>query len=406
MQKYIIENQNLIKGLCFLVLSFFIACVEPYEPATETFESALVVEGMITSELKNQEIKLSQTYALEEDTIAYVNGAQIEVVSSAGESFNFQNTGNGMYKSVMPFQAQEGTGYHLEIQVDGKLYKSDEEMISGNTSLENVTAERTLNDDGELGVGIFAETHTADDSKFFRYTYEETYKIVSPYTSNKKFITNNRGFAVLVDVPQDEEREICYNSVSSKKGVLSDKTYLSGDDQKVLIKFLNIDDKKILNRYSILVKQNVISSEAFQYFITLDELSNSESIFSQNQPGFLVGNIYEVDNPNAKVIGYFEVAKEEEMRIFFNFNDLFSPEERPDSKDDCEITAPLPGLGYEPGDIDNYVASGQLQYLRPAVPSNDPMNPTGPYAMVPTGCVDCKVYGTPEKPEFWIEDEE
>ncbi|MDX1542413.1 MAG: DUF4249 domain-containing protein [Christiangramia sp.] len=407
MQKNNLENSDLVKGLIFLTLSFFVACVEPYEPATENFESALVVEGMITSKLKNQEIKLSQTYTLEEDTISYVNGAQVEVFSNRGESFDFRNTGNGIYRSVNPFRAEEGVGYRLEIQVNGKWYKSDEEKITGETNLDNVSAQRELNENGELGVAIFANTNEAvDGSKFYRYTYEETYKIVSPYSSGQKFIINQNGFAILVDVPEGEERKTCYNTVSSRKGILNNRTYLNSDEQDVLIKFLKTDNKKILHRYSILVKQHVISSEAYRYFETLDELSNSESIFSQNQPGFLAGNIFEVDKPDTKVIGYFEVANEAEKRIFFNFDDLFSPEEKPDPSEDCAISAPERGLGYEPGDIDYYVASGQLQYLRPAPPSNDPMNPTGPYDMVSTECIDCKVLGTPEKPEFWIDDED
>lgn len=403
MQKYFFENHNFKKGLGFSILWFFLACVEPYEPTTETFESAIIVEGIITSEFKNQEIKLSQAYALEVDTISYINGAQIEVFLSTGENFNFQNTENGIYKSVVPFKAEEGVGYHLEIQANGKLYKSGEEMISGDNNLENASAERALNDDGELGVAIFAETHAGDDSKFFRYTYEETYKIVSPFTSDKKFIMNEEGFAELVDVPEDEEREICYNTLKSKKGILNDRTYLSQDDQKVLIKFLDVNDKKIFTRYSILVKQNVISSEAYRYFRTLDELSNSESIFSQNQPGFLAGNIYQIDNPNAKVVGYFAVSKEAEKRIFFSFEDIFSPDDKPDPTDDCVIVAPLP---QQPGDYDTYVSSGQLQYLGYAPPSGDPFKPNGPYNLVSTRCIDCKVLGTPEKPEFWIEYEE
>lgn len=403
MQKIFCQQHFFRKGLGLLILSFLISCVEPYEPVTENLESALVVEGMITSKLKTQEIKLSQTYALEDDTILYVNNAHIEVLSSRGENFIFQGIGNGTYKSVIPFKAEEGIGYHLEIQADGKLYRSDEELISGNNSLENVTAERAFNDDGELGVAIFANTPATNNAKFFRYTYEETYKVVSPYTSNKKFIINDIGFAILVDVPEDEEREVCYNTLKSKKGILSDRTYVGQGDQKDLIKFLKVDDRKIITRYSILVKQNAISSEAFKYFKTLDELSTSESIFSQNQPGFIAGNIYQVDNPDAKVIGYFEVAKEDEKRIFFSFEDIFSSEERPDPTEDCVIVAPDP---IQPGDIDTFVASGQLQYLGPAPPSDDPNNPNGPYNLVSTKCIDCKVLGTPEKPEFWIDDEE
>ncbi len=402
-----IKKNNLKNGFfgrvagCF-ILCFLLACVEPYEPATNTFESALVVEGIITSELKNQEIKLSKAYRLEENQSPYVNGAQVEILSSAGESFRFQYFGSGVYRSLVPFKAEEGVGYRLEIMIDEKLYESEEEKISGDTSLEAVTAEKAFNDEGQLGVAIYAETSTAD-SKFFRYTFEETYKIVSPYTATQKFIINESGLAVLVDVPEDEEREICYNTLRSKKGVLSDKRNLGDDNQRDLVSFIDLNERKIFTRYSILVKQNAISSEAFRFFETLEELSKSGNIFSQNQPGFLAGNIYQVNDPDAMVVGYFEVAREAEKRIFFNFEDIFSPDVKPDPEKGCVIVAPSP---VQPGDIDTFVASGQLQYLGPAPPSGDPLKPNGPYYLVTTRCIDCKVLGTPEKPDFWIEDEE
>lgn len=59
-----------IKISVFLLLSLAItSCTEQYAFKTTDFESALVVEGTITNELKNQTIKVSQVYQLEETAL-------------------------------------------------------------------------------------------------------------------------------------------------------------------------------------------------------------------------------------------------------------------------------------------------------------------------------------------------
>lgn len=92
------------------------------------------------------------------------------------------------------------------------------------------------------------------------------------------------------------------------------------------IRFLNDDSYLITNRYSILVKQYVQNLAAYTYYQTLKKLSGSESILSQNQPGFFSGNIKSTQNPSEKVIGFFDVSSVSSQRIFFNYSDIFPGE--------------------------------------------------------------------------------
>ena len=65
----------------------------------------------------------------------------------------------------------------------------------------------------------------------------------------------------------------------------------------------------IFHRYSIEVRQRLISREAFIYYTAVDEISNSENVFSDNQPGNIPGNIKSLSNSSENVIGFFEVSK-------------------------------------------------------------------------------------------------
>lgn len=399
-QLRLLEHKKISYWLGVLILSIIVGCVEPYKPKTETFESALIVEAMLTSEMKNQQVKLSKAYRLEEDTINYVNNARVTVLSSDGETFNFEYLEEGLYASEVEFQAEEGNSYQLEIEHEGKLYRSDEEAISGNSRLNDIVARKVVNDEGETGVGIFAIRYSnPDENEFFRYTYDETYKIVSVYTADKKLILRN-GLPEVVRI--DEERTTCYNTLSSKKGILSSTVYSQNtENEEVFIKFLGVKDKKIQHRYSIEVSQSLISNEAYRFFSALEDLSNSESVFSQNQPGFLKGNIQRIDDPDENVVGYFEVADIATQRIFFDFQDIFDNDERANPYEGCETSRPI----YE--DLRFIIESGDLQYLADGGPVNnpDPLNPVGPYIMVPTSCVDCRVLGSIEKPDFWTDSE-
>jgi hypothetical protein len=80
----------------------------------------------------------------------------------------------------------------------------------------------------------------------------------------------------------------------------------------------------ILNeRYSIIVHQYIQNLESYTYYKTLKSLSTSSSLLSQVQPGFNYGNLKSNDDPDEKIVGYFEVSSISSKRIFFNFRDIF-----------------------------------------------------------------------------------
>ena len=173
-KNFVNTNTRFLKVGSVLLFALVLACVEPYEPKTETFESTLIVEGMLTDEFKNQEITLSKSYPLEQDTILHLDNALVEIVSNDGETFRFRNSGNGKYTSIQPFQAVDDHSYHLEIETnDGNLYVSDEEKLLGHAELEDLYAERTQNDDGIPGIGIFVSKNLGDDPNYYLYSYEE-----------------------------------------------------------------------------------------------------------------------------------------------------------------------------------------------------------------------------------------
>ena len=88
----------LVYSLLALVLS--LSCTSPYEFEDETNEDILIVDGMITNQLKKHQIRLSRSYPFETDPLPE-KGATVEVISSNGTTYSFIEKGDFLYEATM-----------------------------------------------------------------------------------------------------------------------------------------------------------------------------------------------------------------------------------------------------------------------------------------------------------------
>ena len=382
--------------ICLLI--FVISCIEPFEPQIIKFTSALVVEATITDENKEQEIFITRTFPLDTSGVYGESGAKVQVLDSNGGAYDFSDQGQGRYVSNMSFAAQSGIGYTLNIVTkEGVTYSSTEEIAPNPTQIDSVYAVRDFKDDGaEEGMFIYLDSFDATgENKYYRYEYEETYKIIAPFWTNKELYLIPPDNLVDVRIRSQEE-QVCFKTNRSAD-ILQAKT---DDFNEVRItqfpvRFINRNDFSISHRYSILVKQWIQTREAYVYYNTLNELSGSESVFSQIQTGFLEGNITSTDK-NENVVGYFGVSSYDEKRIFFDYVDFFRGEDRPPYIVECPFLSNINALIT---DIERHATTywddNNGQYGNFSKPS--------PYIVVPVECGDCTVLGSNEVPEFWEE---
>lgn len=379
--------------VCMLFL--FNRCVEPYEFASETFEEILVVEATITDQDENQEINLSTSFPLEEEGPAPETGARVIVLEEGGSEFEFEETAPGVYHSVITFEAAAGKNYRLQIvRENGKSYTSDHVQLAQSNPIDEVYARRTTFR-GDDGVSLQVNTSNPETAtRYFRYEYEETYKIVSRYSSyyDLEYIEGR-----FIEVPKTREEQVCYNTVASNEIILANTQSLNQNNlQDFLVRFVDSENPVLSRRYSILVKQYAISRAAFAYYETRKKLSGADNLFSQNQPGFVAGNIFAEDNADEKVIGFFNVSSVSSKRIFFNFADFYDENQgRPYFSEDCNPANPP--ISPLPDALVSLLESGYVKYLG----KYPPQEGEGPYRVVEAECVDCNLYGTNEVPEFW-----
>ncbi|HET8809927.1 MAG TPA: DUF4249 domain-containing protein [Flavobacteriaceae bacterium] len=391
------------------------SCTESFVPDTETFEDLLVVEATITDEMKKHEIKLTRTYTFEEYQPETVADASVMVSDNLGNQYAFQyNTEDSLYISVSEFQAVPGNEYTLNITTSNdETYVSTPEPLPPINQVSVSYEKKEVA--GEFGVQISANSYDpTNSSHYYRYEYQETYKLIVPYWGRYqvKIIEapleiSLSGYVILYEERDNLDSEVCYDTKYSKEIKLANTIEKSEDRVTDFpVRFIEPDNYILNYKYSILVKQYVINYEAYTYYKTLKKVAGTDgTTLSPNQPGFVAGNLSSVDNPDKKIIGYFEVASVSSERIFLDHVSLFPNIPLPGYFKECNIlklnTRP-PKIRAPNKDHMTIIAftntGTMLLYKVEQTPGNAPVYI---FYMVEPACTDCTTFASNEIPEFW-----
>lgn len=378
----------------------FQGCTETYPLLTNTYKEAIVVEATLTNELKKQEIKITKSAKFEDTDYLPESGAEVFITDDSGNQYNFDEDSE-KYVSTIEFQAIPERKYQLHIKTkDGKSFESAPETLTTVSPIESLKATVEI-EDKVRGVAIKVQSFDpGNSSKYYRYDYDETYKVVAPKWTTAKLTLNEDG--ILVPGVNGIETRTCYGNKKSAEILITDTNDQKDDRVNFLVRFISDQNYIITTRYSILVKQYVESLNAYTYYKSLKKMSSSESILSPTQPGILLGNIKEISNSGEKILGYFDVASVSTERLYFNYDDLFRNEPRPPYPEDCvefcysdhpspsECTHTL-AINYiddlERGKIIFFIDDFKKKLL----------------FWVNTACGDCTAIASNIKPAFWID---
>ncbi len=424
------------------VLACVISCIDEIDLDTVSsseLKEILVVEGTLTNEVKNHQIRLSRIDSLfdleldsiyspfipvrdiDHDFVNHEENAQVTVVDASGVEYVFNESSPGIYESVVQFGAQNGNSYQLEITTaDGSGFSSKPMTINATSEVKNIYAEKTISDTGVEGIGIFIDNESVvGNAQNFRYNYNETYKVIAPNWSPYEFkLTDYDPCALPVPtynleiVERQEEQQTCYATVTSNT-IIQTQLNTSGHGlEKFMVRFISKENFIISHRYSIEISQLVSGSESYGFYEQLNSFSQTGTVFSRVQPGLLEGNITSNDGVQGSVIGLFDVASVSKKRMFFNYTDFYPNEPLPDFPQNC-------GLHSSPESHRSYCATGMdggsscpqsiiemvnmdlISYV-----SDNSLNIgtcPGPYIYVESICGDCTTMGSNVVPEFWIE---
>ena len=410
-------------------------CVEEFEPEniTEVLDGALVVDARITDENKQQTILLTRTFSFDEIEPTPEIGAQVNIIDDLGGSIDFIENEPGNYSTIAAISLEQGRAYTLQITTaDNVIYHSNKTTLPSRIELTELKTQRKFNNSENDGISItVSNSNNSSSANYFRYEYEETYKIIPPdynpfiwdQVDYDFFCEDDDGWEVTV-TSRNEPADICFGTNKSNNLIITSTSNLTTNDlENFEVRFIGSDNYAISHRYSILVKQYHHDINAASFFSSLEDFSSSESIFSNVQTGMLESNVSAKNSENAIVFGYFELSSYSEKRIFFNYEDFYPNEPLPPYIISCDVIRE-PALypdGFHSTVIDGKIIvdrgsnspliegiiAGQIGYIGDnenfLEPDDNGELSRAPFLVKPLGCIDCRKFGDNVIPNFWIE---
>jgi len=391
-----------LKYLSFVLLlgGVISGCRKAYNPKIiDSPNSYLVVEGVINSGNDSTFIKLSKTVKLSETVSSGLSGAVVTVEGENNDVYPFQAIGAGVY-AAPPLHLIANNKYRLHIKLDDKEYISDLTDAIITPEIDNVDYKVKSN-----GIQINVNTHdAASNTRFYRWDYTETYLFHSDYQSLYK----SNGDTVLDRDMDNDQIYKCWHTDNSSNIIIGSSEKLANNViSDAPVSLIATPSEKLVERYSILVRQYAISKEAYQFWQNLQKNTEQLGSIFDAQPSQLKGNIHCVTEPAETVIGYISVCNVTTKRIFINSSDL------PD------------GAGKKPGygcSLDTFLFKHVLSPNQTVNDENiyfnykknsgnilaipveqlfDPAHNLAGHLGSSPQCVDCTLHGTNKQPAFW-----
>jgi hypothetical protein len=373
------------KALLAITLVIFGSnCREPFEPDFETgVNDYLVVEGYINVGNKAVTIiKLSRVSPLDDaETPAMESDAVVTIEDRNNNHYNLQETTEGTYESdsLSLDQTQE---YRIQIsRSNGLTYSSAFVQPTITPAIDSIHWESET-----TGIHIYVNAHDNENqTKFYSWTYRETWQITSDYMSKFKYEDG-----VMVRRSTDEAADMwnCWKDDYPDDLKFGSTEQLSADVIHYDLVSFGHGAERIRVRYSILVSQRALGEAEYRYLQLVQKNSTNTGSLFDPMPSGITGNISCTTSPEVQAIGYVGASTTETLRKFILPDEVNAPEQglckRRDVTSDSLVYY-FGSLGYIP--VDSLGLDDDLNLLV--------------YSGAPILCMDCRLHGYSDKPDFW-----
>lgn len=363
-------NGTVPKTLSFLITFIVFGCVTPLDQEPGDFTDHLVVEGFITNDygLYTMNITRVTRFAGVSDggSIGTVEDAIVTITDQNGnvtpldrahvlrkELYNeppscapiakYITTLTG-YTTRGDFRGEVGNTYTLEIQIDGKIYQSEPQTMLPTPPISDIQFQfKELPSTDPIvnpsGVEILASWHDPPNQEnYYSWKINGIYLIYTPPLG---------GTACCLYDPNDGGATMCWiieNDISGSELAYSDEQV---DGQQVSLKVGFIEDDGLrfasplggIENYFVEVEQYRISKEAYEFFNQIENLQEIDGEIFDPLPQSIRGNIFNIQDPNEIVIGFFGAFSVETLSAYVN-DTIFPYKQRyTEPCGDCRIRA-------------------------------------------------------------------
>jgi len=374
-----------------LILTYTVnSCVDPYYPEIDKYVNNLAIDGLISNGPGPYFIRIQLSTTIYYPEFQPLSNANVYVTDDLGNVEEFLETEDGVYKNKSPeFKGEFGRSYQLTVSIsENQNYQSGWEKIQEPVGIDSVYAkiEEHIDPDkpyGLVGYQFYINTEKSQlDSTFLIWRLQSTYQFNSDFKC--RYTYNGK----IEPFPNADSLMTCWKT-ETVPIVLIGSTQNSKNNQLIQypLHFVSTEGRELSIRYSVLVNQNVVSKEVYNYWKAIQDQNDIQGNLYTQQPHQIRGNIENLNNPEELVAGCFVAAGLAQKRVFYN---------RPPVKfyysycvlgeTDFNNMLLLPDTS--PSQWPIYITMGTDYAL--AFPNQE--------------CIDCrKSGGKLEKPDFWID---
>jgi hypothetical protein len=339
--------------LVWMLLVVPMACIDPDSEALQTTTDLLVVDGTITNLAEPQVIKLNRALAdrlTGRFNTVPVTKALVEVVVDSTQHIACHETVDGSYQLPSDFKGQVGHAYQLRFTLsDGISYVSTQQIMQAVPPITNVrssfnpTSLSTRQLNGYTAAhDIFIDSQDpGDQHNYYRWDWKlwqrqywchscrqgvyAIYKVIpGAYLARDYFVTGTELYEDCFSPPAgkagEEAPEVpkedwiydygcrtpCWQIIYGYDIQVFDDQFGNGSliNQQRVAQVPFYDAQPGL----VDIRQLSLTPDAYRYYKLFQEQTQHSGGLADTPPTALVGNIRQVNNSRAGVIGYFSAS--------------------------------------------------------------------------------------------------
>lgn len=295
------------------------SCVDEISLNVDTDQRSLVIDGFVTDSMGDFRLKLAESSVIgigNDNILDPVGGATVKLMDSTGESYPYvEEETSGSYL-LTDFKALRGRDYFIDIVLpSGNHYQSKPASLRGSSKIDDISydvrEEVITNNAGQIvtedriSVKISTSFADAEEPPFLRWRVAGEYQV-------------QEGYPGALDLRR------CYvkNNLDINAIRIFDASQVNGDALFEQVIAETAYDFRFGEQYCFKISQFSISEEEYEYWRNIKEVIDIDGSLFDPPPGTVVGNIFNVDNPDDVAVGYFSVASIFFKREFINSDEL------------------------------------------------------------------------------------
>lgn len=364
------------------------SCVEPFEPVLDETREVLVISGMISDRPGRHTVTVSRSVPYKNPSFQGVEQCVVTVTDQDGNMMFYTGEGEGVYSANIPdsyLEVGDAVSVHV-VTPDDREYRSSYDTILPCPVIDSVYYELSSRETSDpeknlSGVQFYLDmSGSATNSRNLLWQVDETWEYWASLIGNHIWLENGP----IIEYSSSPLFK-CWKHLPLMQFYTATTRNLSSNElRRVALNYVSNETDRLSVTYSILVKQQSLSSEAYNYFVRMNEQAVELGGLYDTQPSSVIGNIYSVYDPEEVVLGFFHASQVREQRIFVQNNNFF------------EFYIPHISCEYEP-----MSAIAHWPHIEFPIYIYDE-GPFKPSWTAPPFCFNCMLQGGDTiRPEYW-----